>query len=215
MHICLLNFFKDIHSFGSFSIKPSRIVATLNDLHEDFPQQCLVACIDQEDKFWHLLGFFEDFFANTNDTFSLDTTHDRLRLFYESFMLKLVELDQAEQLHEVLSHVERKYAKILTNLLDDLAWNSPLLIAACRKDCFHLVKVLVCKGCRLYTSLNKRNQDSWTRYPNFKNVNKQLALLRIELPLGTLNYQVCLRPPLHQRKHLKVETKSMICTCSD
>ena len=70
--------------------------------HEDFPQQCLVASIDQEEKFWPLIEHFEDLFDNHGSDLNLSG----LSHFYQSLMFKLLELNKPDILHEVLSHLE-------------------------------------------------------------------------------------------------------------
>ena len=115
---------------------------------EGFLEQCLVACIDQEDKIWPLFDEFEKLFTNQTQC---------LIQFYETFILKLLELDKADSLHAVITHLENEMKEsdndkklCYSTILEKLVKNSQLLMNACKKDNFDLVRALVGKGLRLY-----------------------------------------------------------------
>ena len=118
--------------------------ATCQD--KEFLKQCLNICLEENDKFW---PFFLHLMEKTFDEIEL-------KFLLETIVIKLLEQEEAEYLHDVMSYFQEKCKKC--NLIQNsLKKNSPILMYACSRDNFELVRVLVNHGCRLYTSHNLNN----------------------------------------------------------
>ena len=118
--------------------------ATCRD--KEFLKQCLNICLEENDKFW---PFFLHLMEKTFD-------ENELEFLLQTIACKLLEKDEVEYLHDVMSYFQEKCKKY-TLIKNSLKKNSPILMYACSRDHFELVRVLVNHGCRLYTSHNLNN----------------------------------------------------------
>jgi hypothetical protein len=126
--------------------------ATCRD--KEFLKQCLNVCLEQTEKFW---PFFLHLIEKTFD-------ENELKFLLETIAIKLLEQEEAEYLHDVMSYFQEKCKKC--NLIQkSLKKNSPILMYACSRDNFELVRVLVNHGCRLYTSHNLNNLRKVRKIP--------------------------------------------------
>ena len=100
----------------------------------------------------YLKGKFWDFFTYLMEKY---TSEDELKHLFDTFALKILEQEKVEYLDDVLDYIkgnDKKFNKIQ----ESLKKNSLLLVYACNRDNFELVKVLVSYGCHFYTSHNLR-----------------------------------------------------------
>lgn len=131
---------------------------------KDFLNSATEVSLQNEDNFW---PFLEQIEVILRDNRTLPGLH--LKDFHEDILLfKIIQEEKSEILHDILDSYqeEKKYSDILKGL----RINSPILIEACRKDNYELVKAMVKHGCRLYTSHNTEKFHHWSRFKEMPSV---------------------------------------------
>ena len=172
-----IEFLKDLLESNGQEAKLSRYnVYDMCSKNEDFVRQCLRVSLENDTAtFWWFFDYLENL-INLNKLFlendaEEDPLHTKrsLRFLYEETLLFLIDEENLELMTDILSKLQdeklndENYSSILQK-------NSPILMAACRKDHFEIVRILVDHGCRLTpsylddTNTSKGNQTSWTRY---------------------------------------------------
>ena len=172
-----IEFLKDLLESNSEEAELSRYnVQDMCSKNEDFVRQCFRVSLENDTAtFWWFFDYLENL-INLNKLFlendaEEDPLHTKrsLRFLYEETLLFLIDEENLELMTDILSKLQdeklndENYSSILQK-------NSPILMAACRKDHFEIVRILVDHGCRLTpsylddTNTSKGNQTSWTRY---------------------------------------------------
>ena len=172
-----IEFLKDLLESNGQEAKLSRYnVYDMCSKNEDFVRQCLCVSLENDTAtFWWFFDYLESL-INLNKLFlendaEEDPLHTKrsLRFLYEETLLFLIDEENLELMADILSKLQdeklndENYSSILQK-------NSPILMAACRKDHFEIVRILVDHGCRLTpsylddTNTSKENKTSWTRY---------------------------------------------------
>ena len=167
-----VNFLQDLQdllvTFGSVIEKYD--IKKILQRDEELIAQSISTCLDQEDKFWPFFEHVEYLIICDHlqfDSHHDDEVHDNLKTFYENAMYKLLDKDQSDILEDLLNHLRTKSKENVEHyngIIHAHERNSPVLMAACRKDHFDVVKVLVRHGARLYTGHNMDWMSSWARY---------------------------------------------------
>ena len=154
-------------------------------------------------KFWNLFNKLEELIMvknliiiNNNDEPNFPTIQPSIKFLYDEILLMLVEEENPAVLNDILNGLNnKKNEENYYPIHQDLKENSQVLMSACGKDKFDLVKILVSHGCRLTTSYfenfkKSQNMLSWYKYiiPNIrllpdssKNVARSLLMLGDEV----------------------------------
>ena len=146
-------------------------------------------------KFWYLFNKLEELIVvknlivlNNND--ENPTIQTSIKFLYNEILLMLIEEENPAVLNDILNGLnDKKNDENYFHILQELKENSQVLLSACGKDKFDLVKILVSHGFRLTTSyfenFKKVKKLSWYKYiiPNIrlvpdssKNVAKSLLM---------------------------------------
>ena len=147
-------------------------------------------------KFWYLFNKLEELIIvknliilNNND--ENPTIQTSIRFLYNEILLILIEEENPAVLNDILNGLnDKKNDENYFHIHQELKENSQVLLSACGKDKFDLVKILVFHGFRLTTSylenFKKVKKLSWYKYiiPNIrlvpdssrKNVAKSLLM---------------------------------------
>ena len=104
---------------------------------------------------------------------------NELEFLLQTIACKLLEKDEVEYLHDVMSYFQEKCKKY-TLIRNSLKKNSPILMYACSRDHFELVRVLVNHGCRLYTSHNLNNLHKVRKISRSNHFFELAAPLQVE-----------------------------------
>ena len=147
--------------------------------NEDFVRQCLCVSLENDTAtFWWIFESLETLINSKTNRLTLindseeDSLHRKssLRFLYEEILLHLIDEENLELMNEILRRLEDQklsnYKGYYTSILQK---NSPILMAACRKDSFGIVRILVDHGCRLTpsflddTNTTKETKISWTK----------------------------------------------------
>ena len=172
-----IEFLKDLsESNGQDTKLSSYNLYDMCSKNEEFVRQCLRVSLENDAAtFWWFFEYLEELINLNNLYLKNDAAEDplhtkrSLRFLYEEILHILIDEENLELMTDILSKLQdeklndENYSCILQK-------NSPILMAACRKDNFETVRILVDHGCRLtpsylddtYTS--KENKTSWTRY---------------------------------------------------
>ena len=172
-----IEFLKDLSESNGQDAKLSRYnVYDICAKNEDFVRQCIRVSLENDTAtFWWFFEYLEELINLNNLSLKIDAEEDplhtkrSLRFLYEEILLILIDEENLELMTDILCKLQdeklndENYSSILQK-------NSPILMAACRKDNFEIVRILVDNGCRLTpsylddTNTSKENKTSWTRY---------------------------------------------------
>ena len=110
-----------------------------------------------------------------NDEPNSPTIQTSIKFLYDEILLMLVDEENPAVLNDILNELNnKKNDENYSTIHQGLTENSQVLMSACVKDKFNLVKILVSHGCRLTTSyfenFKKVQQLSWHKYiiPNIR-----------------------------------------------
>ena len=148
-------------------------------------------------KFWYLFNKLEELITVrnliiiNNEEPNSPTIQTSIKFLYDEILLMLVDEENPAVLNDILNGLnDKKNDENYFHILQELKENSQVLLSACGKDKFDLVKILVSHGFRLTTSylenFKKVKKLSWYKYiiPNIrlvpdssrKNVAKSFTL---------------------------------------
>ena len=121
---------------------------------EEFLKQCIAVTLESETHFESFSKYLEAKILKDNFKITTDET-DTMHHFYKIILNALVNSENSEFLSKKLNYLKeqikngnQKFAPIL----NELKKNCPILMSACRKGNFELIKILVSHGCRFVIS---------------------------------------------------------------
>lgn len=176
--------------FSSLVDKYNLIQLLGND--EGLVLQCIQLCLEKssEVKFWPLFEFLETTILENQ----LILEHDSdipttIKQLYQLVLSRIIENEDVLTLEDLLTYLNepsRIGNSSYTSIMYSLAKNSPVLMAACRKDHFGMVKVLVASGYRLHTRHRRTKVSCWSRYTQMPSVIMAQNISSLELQKSSL-----------------------------
>ena len=116
---------------------------------KDFVKQCIIVSLENEILFLPFFEILENLIVFKNLVILKDQA-DSLKYIYDEALIALLDFENMEMFGEILNRLEKEKTNFFyTAIHQDLQKNSPILIAACRKDNLELVRIMVSYGCRL------------------------------------------------------------------
>ena len=173
-----IEFLKDLsESNGQDTKLSSYNLYDMCSKNEEFVRQCLRVSLENDAAtFWWFFEYLEELINLNNLSLKNDAEEDplhtkrSLRFLYEEILHILIDEENLELMNEILRRLEdQKLSNHKGYYTSILQKNSPILMAACRKDSFGIVRILVDHGCRLTpsflddTNTTKERKISWTK----------------------------------------------------